>query len=156
MVTPTVWRPAHPPARGAPSRRPAARFPAASSAPSPPRAFARQTAPRPNSGAAPLLPQPIRGRLPRRAPPPCRERGRGAEARPRLSPEGDRESRSSVGACEGGCLPPPLLASCLRNGGRRPHPSLAETVDNKGARGGGQTKRGDLEGRSAGGSWEQS
>lgn len=39
-------------------------------------------------------------------------------------------------------LPPPLLASFLRNGGRRPHPSLAVTVDNKGARGGGQTKRG--------------
>lgn len=39
-------------------------------------------------------------------------------------------------------LPPPLLTSFLRNGGRRPHPSLAVTVDNKGAQGGGQTKRG--------------
>lgn len=60
------------------------------------------------------------------------------------------ESQASWWGRVRAALPPPLLTSFLRNGGRRPHPSLAVTVDNKGARGGGQTKS-----CSAGGSWEQ-
>lgn len=125
------------PGRPAPTarpRRPAPRLPAASSAPSPARALSRQTAPRPNGGAAPRHPQPIRGRKARAPAPRAEDPGGGPG---RVPARGE-----AAGVCAHRVRP-----RRLRRAGRRPRPV-------PGSDGGATEERGG--GPALGPSWGQS